>query len=55
MTTPDASTRDRFQAALDTLVEQVRQDRHILVAGPPQRVAACKASHTGRFLKKHLA
>lgn len=28
----DTSTRERFQAALDTLVEQVRQDRHILAA-----------------------
>ena len=31
---PDAATsaRERFEAALDTLIEQVRQDRHILAA-----------------------
>ena len=27
----------------------------IVVTGPPEKVAACKASHTGRFLKSHLA
>ena len=27
----------------------------IVVAGTPEAVAACKASHTGRFLKAHLA
>jgi excinuclease ABC subunit A len=26
----------------------------IVVAGPPEEVADCKASHTGRFLKPHL-
>ena len=26
----------------------------IVVTGTPEQVAACKASHTGRFLKKHL-
>jgi hypothetical protein len=25
-----------------------------VVAGSPEQVAACKASHTGRFLKSHL-
>jgi excinuclease ABC subunit A len=27
----------------------------VVVTGPPEKVAACKASHTGRFLKSHLA
>jgi excinuclease ABC subunit A len=27
----------------------------VVVAGTPEAVAACKASHTGRFLKEHLA
>ena len=26
----------------------------VVVTGPPEAVAACKASHTGRFLKPHL-
>jgi excinuclease ABC subunit A len=26
----------------------------IVATGPPERIAACKASHTGRFLKAHL-
>jgi excinuclease ABC subunit A len=26
----------------------------VVVTGPPEDVAACKASHTGRFLKQHL-
>ncbi len=26
----------------------------VVVAGTPEKVAACRASHTGRFLKKHL-
>ena len=26
----------------------------VVVTGPPEAVAACKASHTGRFLKSHL-
>jgi excinuclease ABC subunit A len=26
----------------------------IVAAGPPEAIAACKASHTGRFLKPHL-
>jgi excinuclease ABC subunit A len=26
----------------------------VVVAGTPENVAACKASHTGRFLKAHL-
>jgi excinuclease ABC subunit A len=26
----------------------------VVVTGPPETVAACKASHTGRFLKAHL-
>jgi excinuclease ABC subunit A len=28
---------------------------HVVVAGPPERVAACAASHTGRFLAEALA
>jgi excinuclease ABC subunit A len=27
----------------------------VVVAGTPEEVAACRASHTGRFLKPHLA
>ncbi len=27
----------------------------VVVAGTPEEIAACKASHTGRFLKPHLA
>ena len=27
----------------------------IVVTGTPEQVARCKASHTGRFLKPHLA
>ena len=26
----------------------------VVVTGTPENVAACKASHTGRFLKAHL-
>jgi excinuclease ABC subunit A len=26
----------------------------VVVTGPPEKVAACKASHTGRFLQAHL-
>ncbi|MCX6629386.1 MAG: hypothetical protein NTW28_17350 [Candidatus Solibacter sp.] len=26
----------------------------VVVTGTPEQVAACKASHTGRFLKAHL-
>jgi len=26
----------------------------VVVTGKPEQVAACKASHTGRFLKTHL-
>ncbi|MEX1128609.1 MAG: hypothetical protein WEB50_08600 [Vicinamibacterales bacterium] len=26
----------------------------VVVTGTPEAVAACRASHTGRFLKKHL-
>ena len=26
----------------------------IVVTGTPEEIAACKASHTGRFLKAHL-
>jgi excinuclease ABC subunit A len=26
----------------------------VVVAGTPEDVARCKASHTGRFLKEHL-
>ena len=32
MLTPPASSRDRFEAALESLIEQVREDRHILAA-----------------------
>ncbi len=32
MTSANLSPRRRFQAALDTLLEQVRDDRHILAA-----------------------
>ena len=27
---------------------------HVVVTGTPEKVALCKASHTGQFLKKHL-
>jgi excinuclease ABC subunit A len=26
----------------------------VVVSGTPEDIAACKASHTGRFLKAHL-
>jgi excinuclease ABC subunit A len=26
----------------------------VVVTGTPEQVAACKASHTGRFLKAHM-
>jgi excinuclease ABC subunit A len=26
----------------------------VIIAGPPERIAACARSHTGRFLKEHL-
>jgi excinuclease ABC subunit A len=26
----------------------------VVVTGPPEKIAACKGSHTGRFLKSHL-
>lgn len=31
-TATNVSARERFQAALDQLIEQVQQDRHILAA-----------------------
>jgi hypothetical protein len=27
----------------------------VVVTGTPEKIAACKASHTGRFLKAHLS
>jgi excinuclease ABC subunit A len=27
----------------------------LVVAGPPEKVAACEESHTGRFLRERLA
>jgi excinuclease ABC subunit A len=27
----------------------------VVVTGTPEQVAACRASHTGRFLKSHLS
>ena len=59
--------QERFERALESLVEKARQDRHILAAvlmgslggevvatGTPEEIAKTKKSHTGRFLRAHL-
>ena len=43
-----------FAGAAAQFALWVHAGGEVVVAGTPEEVAACKASHTGRFLKVHL-
>jgi excinuclease ABC subunit A len=46
---------ERLLASLNRLVDAGHAGGRVIVTGTPEAVAACKASHPGRFLKARLS